>query len=76
MCNQGLYIGMNKDVLEAYLTGLDVTFMSQEDSETKCDGSEPCVLTISGIEDGEYSDTQLSTVIVKYTYCKAVINDE
>ena len=70
------YIGLDKAVLEAYLTGLDVSFMAEESTDTICDGLEPCVLEIDGLEDGVYNESQLSTAFVKYTYCKVETNNE
>ena len=70
------YIGLDKAVLEAYLTGLDVSFMAEESTDTICDSLEPCVLEIDGLEDGVYNESQLSTAFVKYTYCKVETNNE
>jgi len=63
------YIGKNREDLEHYLQDLDVTYSSEVDNDNLCDGEE-VVLTIEGLEDGTYTEAEIATSIVKYTYCK------
>lgn len=74
--NVSQFVGKNKAELEAYLKTLDVSFKSELDETTACSLNDEIVISIEGIEDGEYNDVQLQTTMVKYTYCKVGESDD
>ena len=63
------YKGQNKADLEEYLKNLDITFIGKVDNSVECVENKECVVDINGIEDRKYSKDELSTLLVKYTYC-------
>lgn len=69
------YIGHNKQELEEYLTGLDITFKGDVDESNKCENDEEIVVSIEGLTDGNYKESDINTTIVKYKYCKVVYDD-
>jgi len=64
------YIGKDREKLESYLQNLDVTYSSKVDDNNLCDNNNEVVLTIEGLVDGTYTEAEIATSIVEYTYCK------
>ena len=70
------FVGKNKEELEDYLNDLDITNVSEVDEDIICEGYEEVVVDINGIEDGKYSESEIATKLVKFTYCKVGHSDE
>ena len=66
------YIGKNKAEFEAFLTNLDISFAGEADENVPCELADEVVVGINGLDDGEYSEDELSTKLVRYKYCKVV----
>ena len=64
------YVGQSKAELEDYLKNLDITFKGEVDEDSVCDGKDEYVVEINGLKDGQYTESEIATKLVKYTYCK------
>lgn len=65
------FIGKDRKELDEYLEALDITFKGEVDEEYEGDQDFEAVIEIDGLQDGEYSESELTRMLVKYTYCKA-----
>ncbi len=74
--NVSSFIGKKKEELEDYLKSLDISFAGEVNEECKCETEDEIVTEINGLEDKPYSLTELSTILVKYKYCKVEVENE
>ena len=74
--NTSQYIGSNKEDFNEYLDALGVIYKEEIDEETICSGNNEVIVNIDGLDNGQYSESELKNKLVKYTYCKVVIEDE
>lgn len=74
--NVSQFIGKNRQELEDYLFSLDVTFKGDIDETVPCSGEEEVVVNIDGLQDRKYSEDDLTTQIVRYTYCSKVVEEQ
>lgn len=64
-------IGKTVNNFNAYLSGLGVTNVEGIESDVICEGSEPVVTEVEGIEEGEkITHSELQRRTIKYSYCK------
>lgn len=70
------YIGSKKSEINEYLDALGVTYVNEVDEDTICDGKDEVVVKIDGLDDGQYSESELQGKLVKYTSCKVEVKDE
>ena len=64
------YLGKSTTEIKKYLEEIDVTYKAEEDEKVICNGYEEIVLSIDGLKDGQYGESDLTTKLVKFTYCK------
>lgn len=64
------YVGKSIEELEQYLQEIDVTYKGDVDEEAICDGNNEVVVKIDGLKDGPYEESDLTTKLVRFTYCK------
>ena len=64
------FIGKDRKELDEYLEKLDVTFKGEVDEKYENEEAFEVVIEIDGIEDGDYKESELTTMLVKYTYGK------
>ena len=68
--NVSQYIGKNKNELDKYLNSLGVSYSGEVSENEPCGEEDEIVVSISGLEDGEYNKSDMDTKLVYYTYCK------
>lgn len=73
--NVSKYINQDRNELEAYLQQLDVSYKASRNDSITCSDNIEKVISISGLNDGQYNESDIQTSIVEYTYCK-VQDDE
>ena len=62
--------------LEEYLEKIDVTYKGDVDEEAICDGNNEVIVKIDGLKDGSYEESDLTTKLVRFTYCKVEAADD
>ena len=70
------YVGKEIGELEEYLEKIDVTYKGDVDEEAICDGNNEVIVKIDGLKDGLYEESDLTTKLVRFTYCKVEAADD